>query len=102
MIFGIMVMMRNSKVVMLDTKVIEVTMVLEVSRVVENIKVVDVTMAMDNTEVVEVTMVMDNTKVVDVTIVEDDTMVNVSRDQKASDLLVNKILLPDKSNSGVV
>ena len=51
---------------------------------VENIKVVDVTMVMDNT------------------IVEDDTMVKVSPDQNALDLLVYKILLPDKSNSGVV
>ena len=44
MVFGIMVVMHNAKVVMRDTKVIEVTMVLVVSRVVENIKVVDVTM----------------------------------------------------------
>ena len=43
-----------------------------------------------------------NTEVVEVTIEEDDTMVKVFRDQTASDLLVNKILLPDKSNSGVV
>ena len=47
-------------------------------------------------------MVMDNTEVVEVPIVEDDTMVKVSLDQTASDLLVNKILLPDKSNSGVL
>ena len=56
----------------------------------------------ENTKVVDVTMVMDNTEVVEVPIVEDNTMVKVSPDQTASDLLVNKILLPDKSNSGVV
>ena len=65
-------------------------MVFEVLKVVENIKEVDVT------------TVMEDIKVVEVTIVEDDTMVKVSRDQSVSDLLINKILLPDKSNSGVV
>ena len=56
----------------------------------------------ENIKVVDVTMVMDDTEVEEVTIVEDDTMVKVFWDQIASDLLVNKILLPDKSNSGVV